>query len=203
MKIICIGRNYAEHANEMNAPIPTEPILFMKPETALLQKNLPFYYPEFSKDIHFETEIVLKISKMGRYIEPMFANRYYDEIGIGIDFTARDMQAQCKAKGLPWEISKSFDHSAPIGKFIPKIKFPFMDDIKFHLEINKNRVQEGNTKNMLFSFDAIISYASKYFTLKKGDLIFTGTPANVGSVKIGDRLEAYIGQEKLLDFEIK
>ena len=176
---------------------------FMKPETALLQKNLPFYYPEFSKDIHFETEIVLKISKMGRHIEPMFANRYYDEIGIGIDFTARDMQAKCKAKGLPWEISKSFDHSAPIGKFIPKIKFPFMDDIKFHLEINKNRVQEGNTKNMLFSFDAIISYASKYFTLKKGDLIFTGTPANVGSVKIGDRLEAYIGQEKLLDFEIK
>ena len=203
MKIICIGRNYAEHANEMNAPIPTEPILFMKPETALLQKNLPFYYPEFSKDIHFETEIVLKISKMGRHIEPMFANRYYDEIGIGIDFTARDMQAKCKAKGLPWEISKSFDHSAPIGKFIPKIKFPFMDDIKFHLEINKNRVQEGNTKNMLFSFDAIISYASKYFTLKKGDLFFTGTPANVGSVKIGDRLEAYIGQEKLLDFEIK
>ncbi len=203
MKIICIGRNYAEHANEMNAPIPTEPILFMKPETALLQKNLPFYYPEFSKDIHFETEIVLKISKMGRHIEPIFANRYYDEIGIGIDFTARDMQAKCKAKGLPWEISKSFDHSAPIGKFIPKIKFPFMDDIKFHLEINKNRVQEGNTKNMLFSFDAIISYASKYFTLKKGDLIFTGTPANVGSVKIGDRLEAYIGQEKLLDFEIK
>ena len=201
MKIICIGRNYAEHANEMNAPIPTEPILFMKPETALLQKNLPFYYPEFSKDIHFETEIVLKISKMGRHIEPIFA--YYDEIGIGIDFTARDMQAKCKAKGLPWEISKSFDHSAPIGKFIPKIKFPFMDDIKFHLEINKNRVQEGNTKNMLFSFDAIISYASKYFTLKKGDLIFTGTPANVGSVKIGDRLEAYIGQEKLLDFEIK
>lgn len=203
MKIICIGRNYAEHANEMNAPIPTEPILFMKPETALLQKNLPFYYPEFSKDIHFETEIVLKISKMGRHIEPMFANRYYDEIGIGIDFTARDMQAKCKAKGLPWEISKSFDHSAPIGKFIPKIKFPFMDDIKFHLKINKNRVQEGNTKNMLFSFDAIISYASKYFTLKKGDLIFTGTPASVGSVKIGDRLEAYIGQEKLLDFEIK
>lgn len=167
MKIICIGRNYAEHANEMNAPIPTEPILFMKPETALLQKNLSFYYPEFSKDIHFETEIVLKISKMGRHIEPMFANRYYDEIGIGIDFTARDIQAKCKAKGLPWEISKSFDHSAPIGKFIPKIKFPFMDDIKFHLEINKNRVQEGNTKNMLFSFDAIISYASKYFTLKK------------------------------------
>ena len=203
MKIICIGRNYAEHANEMNAPIPTEPILFMKPETALLQKHLPFYYPEFSKDIHFETEIVLKISKMGRHIEPIFANRYYDEIGIGIDFTARDMQAKCKAKGLPWEISKSFDHSAPIGKFIPKIKVPFMDDIKFHLEINKNRVQEGNTKNMLFSFDAIISYASKYFTLKKGDLIFTGTPANVGSVKIGDLLEAYIGQEKLLDFEIK
>lgn len=167
MKIICIGRNYAEHANEMNAPIPTEPILFMKPETALLQKNLSFYYPEFSKDIHFETEIVLKISKMGRHIEPMFANRYYDEIGIGIDFTARDIQAKCKAKGLPWEISKSFDHSAPIGKFIPKIKFPFMDDIKFHLEINKNRVQEGNTKICFFPLMQLFPTPLNILHLKK------------------------------------
>ncbi|CAN5868385.1 fumarylacetoacetate hydrolase family protein [soil metagenome] len=203
MKIICIGRNYAEHAKEMNAPVPSEPVLFMKPETALLQKNLPFYYPEFSKDIHHEVEIVLKISKMGRHIEPMFANRYYDEIGIGIDFTARDIQAKCKEKGLPWEKAKSFDHSAPIGKFLPKTRFPLMDDIHFHLDVNGEKVQQGNTQDLLFSFDKLIAYVSQYFTLKKGDLIFTGTPEGVGPVKIGDRLEAYIGQEKLLDFEIK
>jgi acylpyruvate hydrolase len=203
MKIICIGRNYAEHAKEMNAPVPTEPVLFLKPETALLQKNLPFYYPEFSKEIHHEVELVLLISKMGRHIEPMFANRYYDEIGIGIDFTARDLQAKCKEKGLPWETSKAFDHSAPIGKFLPKSRFPLMDDIHFHLDVNGNKVQQGDTKDLLFSFDKIIAYASKFFTLKKGDMIFTGTPAGVGPVKIGDRLEAYIGQEKLLDFEIK
>ncbi|MEO5642153.1 MAG: fumarylacetoacetate hydrolase family protein [Bacteroidia bacterium] len=203
MKIICIGRNYAEHAKEMNAPVPSEPVLFMKPETALLQKNLPFYYPEFSKDIHHEVEIVLKISKMGRHIEPMFANRYYDEIGIGIDFTARDIQAKCKEKGLPWEKAKSFDHSAPIGIFLPKTRFPLMDDIHFHLDVNGENVQQGNTQDLLFSFDKLIAYVSQYFTLKKGDLIFTGTPEGVGPVKIGDRLEAYIGQEKLLDFEIK
>jgi 2-keto-4-pentenoate hydratase/2-oxohepta-3-ene-1,7-dioic acid hydratase in catechol pathway len=203
MKIICIGRNYAEHAKEMNAPVPTEPVLFMKPETALLQKNEPFYYPEFSKDIHHEVELVLKISKMGRHIEPQFANRYYDEIGIGIDFTARDIQAKCKEKGLPWEKAKAFDHSAPIGKFLPKTKFPLMDDIRFHLDVNGKKVQQGTTEDLLFSFDHLISYVSKFFTLKKGDLIFTGTPEGVGPVKIGDRLEAYIGQEKLLDFEIK
>lgn len=203
MKIICIGRNYAEHAKEMNAPVPTEPVLFMKPETALLQKNLPFYYPEFSKDIHHEVELVLKISKMGRHIEPMYANRYYDEIGIGIDFTARDIQAKCKEKGLPWEKAKAFDHSAPIGKFLPKTKFPLMDDIHFHLDVNGKKVQQGNTQDLLFSFDKLIAYASQFFTLKKGDLIYTGTPEGVGPVKIGDRLEAYIGQEKLLDFEIK
>lgn len=203
MKIICIGRNYAEHAKEMNAPVPAEPVLFMKPETALLQKNEPFYYPEFSKDIHHEVELVLKISKMGRHIEPQFANRYYEEIGIGIDFTARDIQAKCKEKGLPWEKAKAFDHSAPIGKFLPKTKFPLMDDIKFHLDVNGKTVQKGTTEDLLFPFDHLISYVSKFFTLKKGDLIYTGTPEGVGPVKIGDRLEAYIGQEKLLDFEIK
>jgi acylpyruvate hydrolase len=203
MKIICIGRNYAEHAKEMNAPVPTEPVLFMKPETALLQKNLPFYYPEFSKDIHHEVELVLKISKMGRHIEPQFASRYYDEIGIGIDFTARDIQAKCKEKGLPWEKAKAFDHSAPIGKFLPKTRFPLMDDIRFHLDVNGKKVQQGTTEDLLFSFDNLISYVSKFFTLKKGDLIYTGTPEGVGPVKIGDRLEAYIGDEKLLDFEIK
>jgi acylpyruvate hydrolase len=203
MKIICIGRNYAEHAKEMNAPVPTEPVIFLKPETALLQKNEPFYYPEFSKDIHHEVELVLKISKMGRHIEPMFANRYYDEIGIGIDFTARDIQAKCKEKGLPWEKAKAFDHSAPIGKFLPKTRFPLMDDIHFHLDVNGQTVQKGTTEDLLFTFDNLIAYVSKFFTLKKGDMIFTGTPEGVGPVKIGDRLEAYIGQEKLLDFEIK
>jgi acylpyruvate hydrolase len=203
MKIICIGRNYAEHAKEMNAPVPSEPVLFLKPETALLQKNLPFYYPEFSKEIHHEVELVLKVSKMGRHIEPMFANRYYDEIGIGIDFTARDIQAKCKEKGLPWETAKAFDHSAPVGKFLPKTRFPLMDDIHFHLNVNGKKVQQGNTKDLLFTFDNLIAYASKFFTLKKGDLIFTGTPQGVGPVQIGDRLEAYIGEEKLLDFEIK
>jgi acylpyruvate hydrolase len=203
MKIICIGRNYAEHAKEMNAPVPTEPVIFLKPETALLQKNEPFYYPEFSKDIHHEVELVLKISKMGRHIEPMFANRYYDEIGIGIDFTARDIQAKCKEKGLPWEKAKAFDHSAPIGKFLPKTRFPLMDDIHFHLDVNGQTVQKGTTEDLLFTFDNLIAYVSKFFTLKKGDMIYTGTPEGVGPVKIGDRLEAYIGQEKLLDFEIK
>ena len=203
MKIICIGRNYSEHAKEMNAPVPTEPVIFLKPETALLQKNLPFYYPEFSKDIHHEVELVLKISKMGRHIEPQFAKRYYDEIGIGIDFTARDIQAKCKEKGLPWEKAKAFDHSAPIGKFLPVTKFPLMDDIHFHLDVNGKTVQKGTTEDLLFTFDNLIAYASRFFTLKKGDLIFTGTPEGVGPVKIGDRLEAYIGEEKLLDFEIK
>lgn len=203
MKIICIGRNYAEHAKEMNAPVPTEPVIFLKPETALLQKNLPFYYPEFSKDIHHEVELVLKISKMGRHIEPQFAKRYYDEIGIGIDFTARDIQAKCKEKGLPWEKAKAFDHSAPIGKFLPVTKFPLMDDIRFHLDVNGKTVQKGTTEDLLFTFDNLIAYVSKFFTLKKGDLIFTGTPEGVGPVKIGDRLEAYIGEEKLLDFEVK
>ncbi len=203
MKFICIGRNYAEHAKEMNSPVPSEPVLFIKPETALLRNNLPFYYPEFSKEIHHEVEIVLKISKMGKSIEPVFANRYYDEIGIGIDFTARDLQLKCKKEGLPWEKAKAFDYSAAIGNFIPKSHFKKLDDINFHLDINGKKAQQGNTKDLLFTFDQIISYASQFFTLKIGDYIFTGTPEGVGPIKIGDRLEAYLENEKLLDFEIK
>lgn len=203
MKIICIGRNYAEHAKEMNQPVPTEPVIFMKPETAGLRNNLPFYYPEFTKDLHHEVELIIRISKMGRHIDPVFAHRYYEEIGIGIDFTARDIQAKCKEKGLPWEKAKAFDHSAPYGKFLPKSAFADLKNIGFHLDVNGNTVQKGNTKDMIFHFDELIAHISQYFTLKAGDFIYTGTPEGVGPVKIGDRLQAYIEGEKLLDFEVK
>lgn len=203
MKIICIGRNYAEHAKEMNSVIPSEPVFFLKPDTSLIKDNQPFYYPDFSKEIHHEVELVLKINKPGKNIQTQFANKYYNEIGIGIDFTARDIQAECKKNGLPWEKAKAFDGAAPIGKFIDKKQFTDEKNINFHLNINGNNIQEGNTKDLLFSFDTIIAYVSKYFTLRTGDLIYTGTPEGVGPVKIGDRLEAYIEDQKLLDFEIK
>jgi acylpyruvate hydrolase len=203
MKIICIGRNYAEHAKEMNAAIPAEPVFFLKPDTALIKDDQPFYYPDFSKDIHHEVELVLRISKAGKNIDPAFANKYYDEIGIGIDFTARDIQAKCKEKGLPWEKAKAFDGSAPIGGFLSKKNFDNLSDINFRLDINGNAVQKGNTKDLLFSFDSVIAYVSKFFTLKTGDLIYTGTPEGVGPVKVGDRLEAYIETQKLLNMEIK
>ncbi len=203
MKIICIGRNYAEHAKEMNSPVPTEPVFFLKPDTALIKDNQPFYYPDFSKEIHHEVELVLKINKPGKNIAVKFANKYYDEIGIGIDFTARDIQAKIKEKGLPWEKAKAFDGSAPIGQFVNKTKLNEMNNINFHLNINGNQVQRGNTMDLLFSFDAVIAYVSQFVTLKTGDLIFTGTPEGVGEVKIGDRLEAFIEDEKLLSFEIK
>ncbi len=202
MKIICIGRNYAEHAKELNSEIPQEPVFFLKPDTALLKDNKPFYYPDFSKEIHHEVELVIKINKPGKNIQPQFANRYYDEIGIGIDFTARDIQAECKKKGLPWEKAKAFDGSASIGKFLDKKQFAEEKNINFELMINGNIVQKGNTKNLLFSFDAILAHVSRFITLKTGDLIYTGTPEGVGPVKIGDRLEAYIENQKLLDFEI-
>lgn len=203
MKIICIGRNYAEHAKEMNSVIPSEPVFFLKPDTSLIKDNQPFYYPDFSKEIHHEVELVLKINKPGKNIQTQFAHKYYNEIGIGIDFTARDIQAECKKNGLPWEKAKAFDGAAPIGKFIDKKQFTDEKNINFHLKINGNNVQEGNTRDLLFSFDTIIAYISKYFTLRTGDLIYTGTPEGVGPVKIGDRLEAYIEDQKLLDFEIK
>lgn len=203
MKIICIGRNYVEHAKELNNPVPTRPVFFMKPDTALLQKNNPFFYPEFSKDIHYETELVLKICKNGRHIEERFAYNYYNEIGIGIDFTARDIQAECKAKGLPWEIAKAFDQAAPLGKFLPISKFPDLNNINFSLKINNEIRQDGNSTDMIFSFDQIIAYISMFITLRTGDLIFTGTPEGVGPTKIDDHFEAYIENEKLLDFNIK
>src|ERR1043165_4069033 len=203
MKIICIGRNYAEHAKEMNAAVPTEPVFFLKPDTALIRDNQPFYYPDFSKDTHHEVELVLKISKPGKNIEEKFAHKYYDEIGIGIDFTARDIQAKCKEKGLPWEKAKAFDGSAPIGRFVQKSSLADLNSIGFHLDVNGRTVQKGSTKDLLFSFDAVISYVSRFFTLKTGDLIYTGTPEGVGPVKAGDKLEAYIGNNNLLSFEIK
>ncbi|MBL0329960.1 MAG: fumarylacetoacetate hydrolase family protein [Bacteroidetes bacterium] len=203
MKIICIGRNYAEHAKEMNAAVPTEPVFFLKPDTAIIKDNQPFYYPDFSKEIHHEVELVLKINKPGKNIDAQFAHKYYDEIGIGIDFTARDIQAKCKEKGLPWEKAKAFDGSAPIGKFVDKKKFSDPNNIHFHLNINGKLVQKGNTNDLLFSFDAVIAYVSKFFTLKTGDLIYTGTPEGVGPVAIGDKLEAFIENESLLTFEIK
>lgn len=203
MKIICIGRNYAEHAKEMNSAIPTEPVFFLKPDTALIKDNQPFYYPDFSKEVHHEVELVIKINKAGKNIEPEFAYKYYDEIGIGIDFTARDIQAKCKEKGLPWEKAKAFDGSAPLGSFMSVKEFKNIGEINFHLNINNNTVQKGNTKDLLFSFDAVISYVSKFITLKTGDLIFSGTPEGVGPVKIGDKLEAYIENKKMFECEIK
>ncbi len=201
MKIICIGRNYAEHAKEMKADLPTEPVFFMKPDTALL-KEADFYFPEFTKDLHHEIELVLKVCKAGKHIEEQFAHKYYDEIGLGIDFTARDIQAKCKEKGLPWEKAKAFDNSAPIGKFISKNNVE-LSNIQFELKINGESKQIGHVKDMIFSFDKIISYVSKFVSLKVGDLIFTGTPEGVGSVKINDKLEGYLNNEKFLELNIK
>jgi acylpyruvate hydrolase len=203
MKIICIGRNYAAHIEELKNEKPGKPVVFLKPDTALLKAGAPFFYPDFSENIHHEVELVLKISKEGKYIQPQFAHRYFEEIGLGIDFTARDLQDQCKAKGLPWEIAKAFNGSAPIGDFKPVSAFADLKDIDFHLEINGELRQKGNTSMMLFDFATIISYVSQFFTLKKGDLIYTGTPAGVGPVQVGDRLTGFIGTEKMLDFEVK
>ncbi|MBB6325564.1 2-keto-4-pentenoate hydratase/2-oxohepta-3-ene-1,7-dioic acid hydratase in catechol pathway [Algoriphagus iocasae] len=203
MKIICIGRNYVAHIEELQNERPTNPVVFLKPETAILKKGAPFYYPEFSQNIHHEGELVLKINKEAKYVQKKFAHRYFDEIGFGIDFTARDLQDQCKAKGLPWEIAKAFNGSAPIGDFIPVSELPDLNNIDFHLNINGELRQKGNTSLLLFDFGTIIEYVTKFFMLKKGDLIYTGTPAGVGPVKPGDRLEGFIGTKKLLDFEVK
>ena len=203
MKIICIGRNYVAHIEELQNERPTNPVVFLKPETAILKKGAPFYYPEFSQNIHHEGELVLKINKEAKYVQKKFAHRYFDEIGFGIDFTARDLQDQCKAKGLPWEIAKAFNGSAPIGDFIPVSELPDLNNIDFHLNINGELRQKGNTSLLLFDFGTIIEYVTKFFMLKKGDLIYTGTPSGVGPVKPGDRLEGFIGTKKLLDFEVK
>ena len=203
MKIIAIGRNYAEHAKELNNPVPTVPVIFMKPDTALLRENKPFYHPEFSEDVHHEIEIVLKVCKEGKHISEKFADNYYDEIGLGVDFTARDIQQRHKEKGLPWELAKAFDGSAPVSNFVPKTNFADLYNTNFKLDINSQTRQEGNTKDLLFSFERIIAFVSQYITLKKGDLIFTGTPPGVGKVNIGDHLEAYLEGHKMLDFYVK
>ena len=200
MKIICIGRNYIDHAAELNNPVPEKPLIFMKPPSALLINNKPFYYPDFTKELHYEAELVLKIGKNGRHIHPDFAHEYFQQISIGIDFTARDIQRQCKEKGHPWEIAKGFDNSAPIGKFIPLPKDP---EIKFSLKKNGNVVQSGNSKDLIFDFSYLVCYISKFFKLQLGDLIYTGTPAGVGPVQIGDTLEGFIGQQSLLTCRIK
>ena len=203
MKIICIGRNYVAHAKELNNPLPTSPVFFMKPDTALVTHNQPFIYPAFSNNIHYEVELVIRIKKNGRHIRHEFAHTYYDEIGVGIDFTARDIQQKCKEKGLPWEPAKAFDGSAPVSKFVSLDRFPDKSNIRFHLLKNGVKVQDGNSGLMIFSFDDIISYVSKFITLKLGDLIYTGTPAGVGPVISGDKLEAFIGGEELLSCDIK
>jgi len=203
MKIIAIGRNYREHALELNNAVPTEPVVFMKPETALIKGNKPFFHPDFSSDIHHEVEMVIKISKVGKNIEEKFAHRYYDELTVGIDFTARDLQQKAKEKGLPWEKAKAFDGSAPIGLFVPKSKFKDLGNLSFALDINGKRVQTGTTADMIFPFDFLVSYVSRFFTLQMGDLIYTGTPAGVGPVKPGDRLTAALEGEVLLEFDVK
>ncbi len=203
MKIIAIGRNYIEHAKELNNPVPKEPMFFMKPETSIIRNNKPFFYPDFSQDVHYETEIVLKINRLGKNIETRFAHRYYNEIGLGIDFTARDLQQKCKEKGKPWEIAKAFDGSAPLSEFVDKSNYENLNDLKFSLELNGKFVQDGTTKDMIFPFDELISYVSKFVTLKIGDLIFTGTPAGVGPVKKGDHLLGKIEGEVFLDFYVK
>ena len=203
MKILAVGRNYAAHIEELNNERPESPVIFMKPDTALLRNNQPFYYPEFSKDIHYEVEILLKISKHGKSIQEKFASDYYQEIGIGIDFTARDLQQYAKEKGLPWALAKGFNNSAPISEFYPKDHFGDLENLNFGLEVDGEIKQKGNTKLMLYTFDQLVSYISGFFTLKKGDIIFTGTPKGVGPIAIGNRLRAFIEDQTLMDFEIK
>lgn len=203
MKVICIGMNYRRHAIEMGRPYPSEPVVFMKPDSSLLKKNKPFFLPGFSHDIQYELEVVVKISRLGKSISPQFASRYYDEITAGIDITARDIQTRLSKSMLPWEISKGFDGSAPLGEFIPLSSAGDIRNLDFRLKINERIVQQGNTSDMIFGVDELISYVSQYFTLKTGDLIFTGTPSGVGPLKRNDHLVAYIGDKPLLDFLIK
>lgn len=203
MKFICIGRNYASHAKELQNEVPTEPVIFLKPDTAHLRNNLPFYIPAFSNDVHHELELVVRIDRHGKKIEERFAHKYYSEISVGVDFTARDKQNELKTKGLPWELAKAFDFSAAVGKMVDKTRYADLQNLNIKLLKNGEQVQTGNTADMLFNIDKIISFVSQYFTLKKGDFIFTGTPAGVGRVDIGDKLQGFIEDEILFDFEIK
>lgn len=203
MKLICIGRNYAKHIEELDNERPEHPVVFLKPDSAIVLKQHPFVIPAFSKDVHYEVEVLVKIKKLGKYIDPKFSHTYYDEIGLGIDFTARDLQSQLKAKGLPWEKAKAFDGSAVIGTWISKSEVSSMDAIAFTLEKNGEVVQDGNTAHMLWKVDELISYVSQFFTLKIGDIIFTGTPAGVGPVAINDKLKGYIGTKELFSIHVK
>jgi acylpyruvate hydrolase len=203
MKIICIGLNYREHALELGWPVPDEPVVFLKPDSSILKNNKPFFLPDFSAEIHYEVEVVIKISKLGKGISARFAPRYFDEVTLGIDITARDLQTKLKSAGMPWELSKCFDGAAPLGHFIPVANIKNMADVDFRLEINNKVVQKSNTSDMIFSFNEIVEYVSKFFTLKTGDLIFTGTPPGVGKLHRNDNLVAYLGDEPLLDFRIR
>lgn len=203
MKIFCIGRNYVEHAKELGNEIPEEPVIFMKPKSALIQTNTPFYYPEFSNELHYETEVVLRICKNGKYVQERQASKYYNAYGLGIDFTARDIQSELKKKGLPWEKAKAWDNSALISSFIDFTADSYKKNILFSMYHNGKKVQDGNTKHMIFSFNQIIAHISNYFSLNIGDLIYTGTPAGVGECVVGDRLEGFIESQKMFDIEVK
>lgn len=203
MKIICVGRNYADHARELNNEVPTEPVIFLKPDSAILKDGKAFYLPNHLGSVHHELEIVLRICKNGKHISPKFASDYYDQIGLGIDFTARELQTKLKNKGLPWELAKGFDGSAVLGEFVSKSQLGDMMNLQLQLQVNGEKRQEGNTRDLLFSFEAIIVFVSQYFTLRQGDLIYTGTPAGVGPVHTGDKLEGYLNGQKMLAFEVK
>lgn len=203
MKILAIGQNYADHNKELQNQTPTEPVVFMKPDSALLKNNKPFFIPDFSQELHYETELIIKFNRLGKNIESRFAHRYYAEIGLGIDFTARDLQRDLKAQGKPWEISKAFDNSAVIGNFIQVATISDIQNIEFRLDLNGKTVQKGNSAQMTFPINELIAYVSRYFTIKIGDFLFTGTPAGVGAVAIGDRLEGYISDQKMFDFYVK
>jgi len=203
MKILAIGQNYIEHNKELNSKQPSEPVVFMKPDTALLRNNKPFFIPDFTEELHYETELIIKINRLGKNIAPKYAHRYYSEIGLGVDFTARDVQRRLKNEGKPWEISKAFDNSAVIGDFIPVEKLGNVQDIRFSLKLNGTTVQQGHSADMIFPIDELIAYVSCFFTLKIGDILFTGTPAGVGKVAVDDRLEGFIFDSKMFDFKIK
>ena len=203
MKFICIGRNYVEHIKELQHATPSEPVFFLKPDSAITRCNRPFFLPDFSERVDYETEIIVKINRLGKCIAEKFAHLYYEEIGLGVDFTARDIQKRCIEKGDPWEVAKAFDGSAVVGKFLSKSQFPDVQNLNFHLLLNGQKVQEGNSKDMLFTIDQIIAHVSKYITLRTGDIIFTGTPVGVGPVHINDHLEGFLEGQKLFEFNIK
>lgn len=203
MKILAIGQNYVEHNKELNSKNPTEPVVFMKPDTALLKNNKPFFIPDFTDELHYETELIVKINRLGKNIAAKYANRYYSEIGLGVDFTARDLQRKLKAEGKPWEVCKAFDNSAVIGDFLPVEQLGNVQDIRFSLNLNGKTVQQGHSADMIFAIDELIAYVSRFFTLKIGDILFTGTPVGVGKVAVGDRLEGYIFENKMFDFKVK